>query len=417
MDAEIIAVGTELLLGQSTDTNSAWIAGNLARLGFNVFHIQSVGDNERRMEEAFRQALSRSGLVVVTGGLGPTVDDVTRKAASRALQKPLIFHEDLSKEIEERYRSRNQAYPKTNANQAFLPQGATVLSNPSGTAPGFLSKAGKSFMACLPGVPSEMKAMFETQLEPKLREMNPGRVVILSRTYRTTGLPESQLNERILELFENSLNPTVAVLAHAEGVDVRLTARAEGDAAALELLDGLGKKMTALLPHHIYGWDRDDLETIVGRLLDTRNLTLALGESLTGGLVAHRLTQVPGSTRYFRRAYVTYSDLSKTELLKVPSELIRAHGAVSRETALAMAKGCRAADGSDLGLATTGIAGPGGATGEKPVGLVYTALADEAHSWVREFRFTGPRETVKRKAAQAALEMVRRHCLGLPMED
>jgi nicotinamide-nucleotide amidase len=259
--------------------------------------------------------------------------------------------------------------------------------------------------------------MFEASVEPKLKGLNPGGQVILSRVFRTTGLPESQLNEKIRDLFENSTNPTVAVLAHAEGVDIRLTARAVGEAAASTLIDGLGKKLTGILPQHIYGWDRDDLETIVGRLLTTRNLTLSVAESLTGGLVTHRLTQVPGSTRYFRRGYVTYSNESKTELLGVPTEVLRLKGAVSRETAVAMARGCLKADKSDLGLATTGIAGPAGGSAEKPVGLVFVALADEHKDYVREFRFTGTRDAIKRKSAQAALEMVRRRCLEMAVEE
>ncbi len=416
MDAEIIAIGTELLLGQSVDTNSSWLARNLARLGFNVFRLGAVGDNERRLAEAIQLALSRSEVVLTTGGLGPTVDDVTRKAVARALQKPLVFHEELAKALEARFKARGLEYAPSNLTQAFLPQGATLVPNPGGTAPGFWCKSGKGHLACLPGVPSEMKSMFEATVEPALRALDPRGTVILSRVYRTTGLAESLLNEKILDLFEGSENPTVAVLAHAEGVDIRLTARADGSEAAVALLDALGKRMTERLPQHIYGWDQDVMETIVGRLLATRNLTLACAESLTGGLVAQRLTQVPGATRYFRRGYVTYSDESKSQLLQVPDSVLRSKGAVSPETALAMARGCRQADGADLGVSTTGIAGPAGGTPEKPVGLVYVGLADEANAWVREFRFSGTRDSIQRKTAQAALEWVRRYCLQLPME-
>jgi len=416
MNAEIIAIGTELLLGQSVDTNSSWIARNLARLGFNVFHIQAVGDNERRLEETFRQALTRSDVVVATGGLGPTVDDVTRKAAARATQRPLVFHEEYAKAIETFFQKRGMEFPKTNVNQAFLPQGSQVVPNPVGTAPGFIAKLGKSSLVCMPGVPFEMFAMFEATVEPYLKSLNAGGSVILSRVYRTTGISESALNERILDLFEGSTNPTVAVLAHAEGTDIRLTARAANEAEAKTLLEALGRQMTARLPQHIYGWDQDDLETIVGRLLATRQLTLAVAESLTGGLVTHRLTQVPGSTQYFRRGYVTYSNEAKTDCLGVSATVLSAHGAVSPEVAIAMAKGALKKDGADLGISTTGIAGPSGGSEKKPVGLVYTALVDETNTWVREFRFGGNRENIKRRTAQAILEMVRRYCLQLPME-
>lgn len=417
MNAEIVAIGTELLLGQSVDTNSSWIARNLARLGFNVFHVQAVGDNDHRLEEAFRIALSRSDVVVATGGLGPTVDDVTRKAAARATQRPLVFHEDLAKAIEEYFKKRGLEFSNTNANQAFLPQGSQVIPNPVGTAPGFIAKAGKSCLACMPGVPSEMFAMFEATVEPYLKSLNAGGTVILSRVYRTTGISESLVNERILDLFEKSTNPTVAVLVHPEGTDIRLTARASSEEEAKVMLDALGRQMTSRLPQHIYGWDQDDLETIVGRLLATRRLTLAVAESLTGGLVTHRLTQVPGSTQYFRRGFVTYSNEAKTECLDVSPTVLSAYGAVSSEVAVAMAKGCRKKDGADIGIATTGIAGPSGGSDKKPVGLVYTALADESNTWVREFRFGGGREVIKRRTAQAVLEMVRRYCLQLPMEE
>jgi nicotinamide-nucleotide amidase len=417
MNAEIIAIGTELLLGQSVDTNSSWIARNLARLGYNVFHIQAIGDNERRLEEAFRTALTRSDVVVATGGLGPTVDDVTRKAAARATQRPLVFHEDMAKAIEVFFQKRNMDFPKSNANQAFLPQGSIVVPNPVGTAPGFIAKLGKASLICFPGVPPEMMAMFEATAEPYLRQLNNGGAVILSRVYRTTGISESAVNERILDLFENSTNPTVAVLVHPEGTDIRLTARADSASEATSLLEALGRQMMSRLPQHIYGWDQDDMETIVGRLLATRRLTLAVAESLTGGLITHRLTQVPGATHYFRRGFVTYSDEAKRDCLGVSGTILSAHGAVSPEVAVAMAKGSRQKDEADIGLATTGIAGPTGGNEKKPVGLVYVALADETNAWVREFRFGGSREVIKRRTAQAALEMVRRYCLQLPMED
>lgn len=416
MNAEIIAIGTELLLGRTVDTNSSYLAKQLARLGWSVFHFQTVGDNEKRLEETFRLALSRSEMVIATGGLGPTVDDVTRKAASRATQRPLVFHEEHARSIEAFFKKRGMEFPKSNASQAFLPQGCLVVPNPVGTAPGFIAKLGKSSLVCLPGVPPEMTAMFEETVEPHLKSLHPGGTVILSRVYRTTGISESAVNERILDLFEDSTNPTVAVTVEPEGTDIRLTARAASEAEAKGLLDNLGKQLTARLPQHIYGWDQDDLETIVGRLLATRQLTLAVAESLTGGLITHRLTQVPGATGYFRRGYVTYSDEAKKDCLGVAGEILAAHGAVSAETAVAMAQGCRVKDRSDLGLATTGIAGPSGGSDKKPVGLVYIALADESTHWVREFRFGGGRTVIKRRAAQAALEMVRRYGLQLPME-
>ncbi len=417
MNAEIVAVGTELLLGQNVDTNSSWIAQRLALLGWDVFAFQAVGDNERRMEAALRLAAERSQAVLATGGLGPTVDDVTRKVAAKLSQRQLVFHEDLAKRIEERFSRSGKPFPKVNLNQAFIPQGATVVPNPVGTAPGFIVKVQKSHLICLPGVPAEMKAMFEETVGPFLKSLRPEGSLIKSRVYRTTGISESRLNEKIVDIFERSTNPTVGVLAHPEGVDIRLTAKAESGAQADTLLDSLGRVLTSRLPTVIYGLDRDGLETIVGRLLTTRRLTLAVAESCTGGLIAHRLTQVPGSSNYFLNGFVVYGNESKIRLLQVSPDLIETKGAVSRETAEFLARNCREKSRADIALSTTGIAGPGGGTPQKPVGLTYIAVADEQGAQAMEFHFTGDRETVKKKASQAALEILRRHCLQMPLSD
>ncbi|HVM31736.1 MAG TPA: CinA family nicotinamide mononucleotide deamidase-related protein, partial [bacterium] len=276
MNAEIVAIGTELLLGQSQDTNSVWLAQQLAGLGVDLFGFQAVGDNEKRMEAAIRGALERARVVLTTGGLGPTVDDVTRKVAAKLSRRPLVFHEDIAKAMEERFtRLRpGKPFPKVNLNQAFIPQGATLIPNPVGTAPGFLVKVDQATLICLPGVPAEMKAMFGETVRPFLKSQAPAGVLIKSRVYRTTGIFESALNEKIADLFESSTNPTIGVLAHKEGVDIRLTAKAESEEKADALLDGLGKTLTTRLPNHIYGLDQDGLETIVGKLLATRSLTL-----------------------------------------------------------------------------------------------------------------------------------------------
>src|SRR5580692_4273067 len=288
-----------MLLGQNVDTNSAWIARELALLGIDLYGFQAVGDNEKRIETALKLACDRSQVVITTGGLGPTVDDVTRKVIGRLAQKQLVFHDDLAKKIEERFAKfrPGKPFPKVNLNQAFIPQGASIIPNDNGTAPGFIIKVGKSHLACLPGVPAEMKAMFEETLKPFLKSLAPGGAIIKSRVFRTTGIDESALNEKILDIFENSINPTVGVLAHWEGVDIRLSAKAESEAKADSLIEGLGKILTTRLPNFIYGWDKDDLDTIVGRMLTTRQMTVATAESCTGGLISHRITQVPGSSQ------------------------------------------------------------------------------------------------------------------------
>lgn len=419
MNAEIVAIGTELLLGQNVDTNSSWLAQQLALLGVDLYAFQAVGDNEKRIEAALKLACERSQVVLTTGGLGPTVDDVTRKVAARLAQKQLVFHEELAKKIEERFaRYRpGRPFPKVNLNQAFIPQGATVIPNANGTAPGFIVRVGKSHLACLPGVPFEMKAMVEETLKPFLKSLAPGGSIIKSRVFRTTGIDESALNEKIADVFESSTNPTVGVLAHWEGVDIRLTAKAPSEAEADRLNEGLGKTLTERLPNYIYGLDQDRLETIVGRLLTTHRLTLATAESCTGGLIGHRITQVPGSSNYFLRGYVVYANEAKSEALKVDPALIQKKGAVSREVAEALAANVRKTARADIGLATTGVAGPSGGTQEKPVGLVYIALADDQSVHAFEYRFTGNRENIKNRTSQAALELLRRHCLQLPLRD
>jgi nicotinamide-nucleotide amidase len=417
MNAEIVAIGTELLLGQNVDTNSGWLAQQMALLGIDVYGFQAVGDNEKRIETALKLACERSQTVITTGGLGPTVDDVTRKVAGRLAQKQLVYNEALAKQIEEFFAKLGKPCPKVNLNQAFIPQGATVIPNPMGTAPGFIVKVGKSHLACLPGVPFEMKAMFEGTVRAFLKGLAPSGNIIKSRIFRTTGISESLLNEKIVDVFERSTNPTVAVLAHAEGVDIRLTAKAASEAEVNGLLDGLGKTVMSRLPNFIYGLDQDNMETIVGRLLTTHNLTLAVAESCTGGLITHRVTQVPGSSGYLLGGWVAYDNKVKTASLGVDPNVIQRKGAVSAEVASAMARNAREKCGADIGLSTTGVAGPSGGTAEKPVGLVYIGISDDQKSEGLEYRFTGTRETIKMRASQAALELLRRHCLGMPLKD
>jgi nicotinamide-nucleotide amidase len=416
MNIEIIAIGTELLLGQSVDTNSSWLAKEMARMGIDVYSFQAVGDNEKRIETALKGACERSQAVLTTGGLGPTVDDVTRKVAAKLASRTLVYHENIAKEIEARFARNKLPFAKVNLNQAFIPQGAVIIPNPVGTAPGFIVKVGKSHLACMPGVPAEMKSMFEATVKPFLKELSPTESLIKSRVYRTTGISESQLNEMIRDLFEKSTNPTVGVLAHKEGVDIRLTAKAASDQEADTLLDGLGKTLTQLLPNYIYGLDQEDLETIVGRMMTTRGLSLALAEFCTGGLIAHRITRVPGSSRYFKAGYVSYSNEAKTDLFGVEPALIKSKGAVSPEVALKMAEGALKRSGASIALSATGIAGPDGGTPEKPVGLVWMGLCDESGSQAVEYRFFGHRDNIQFRASQAALELLRRHVLGMALK-
>jgi nicotinamide-nucleotide amidase len=417
MNAEIVAIGTELLLGQNVDTNSAWIARQLALLGVDVYGFQQVGDNEKRMEAALKGACERSQVVITTGGLGPTVDDLTRKVAAKVGQKTLVYYENIAKAMEAKFFKTGKPFPQSNLNQAFIPQGATMIPNPVGTAPGFILKIDKTYLITLPGVPSEMKAMFEQTVKPFLKGLEPVNSIIKSRVYRTTGMSESRLNEKIADIFENSKNPTIGVLAHPEGVDIRLTAKAANEEEADKLIDTLGKVLLTRLPNYIYGLDKDELENIVGQMLTTRHMTIATAESCTGGLISRRITQVSGSSSYFLRGYVVYSNEAKSDMLKVDSKVIKNKGAVSAEVAEALAVNARIQSSASVAVSTTGIAGPTGGTEEKPVGLVYIGLSDDQTNHTFKFQFTGDREVVQMKASQAALEILRRHCLGLSLSD
>lgn len=417
MNAEIVAIGTELLLGQNVDTNSAWLAQQLALLGVDVYGFQQVGDNEKRMEAAMKGACERSQVVITTGGLGPTVDDLTRKVAAKVGQKTLVYYENLAKAMEAKFFRSGKLFPQSNLNQAFIPQGATLIPNPVGTAPGFILKIDKTYLVTLPGVPSEMKAMFEQTVKPFLKGLEPATSIIKSRVYRTTGMSESRLNEKIADIFESSKNPTIGVLAHPEGVDIRLTAKATNEEEADMLIDALGKILLTRLPNNIYGLDKDELESIVGQMLTTRHMTLATAESCTGGLISRRITQVSGSSTYFLRGYVVYSNEAKSDMLKVDPKMIKNKGAVSAEVAEVLAVNARTQSAASVAISTTGIAGPTGGTEEKPVGLVYIGLSDDQTTHTFKFQFTGDREVVQLKASQAALEILRRHCLGLSLTD
>jgi nicotinamide-nucleotide amidase len=417
MSVELLTIGTELLLGQIVDTNASWMAQRLAEAGIDVFYKSTVGDNWGRIEAAIRLAMQRAEIVIMTGGLGPTEDDLTREVLSAVLQRALRLDAAVLRHIEERFAHRRVAMAENNRKQAMVPEGAEVLHNPRGTAPGLLIRDQGRVLTCLPGVPSEMKPMLLDQVIPRLRETFGIQSRIVSRVLKTCGISESTLDQRIGDYFRDMRNPTIGVLAHAGEIHVRMTCKGEDAADIAGRLDDLEGKIRGRLGHLIFGRDDERLEAAVGRLLAARHATLAVAESCTGGLVASRLTDIPGSSAYFERGIVTYSPAAKERLLGVPPDLIQAHGLVSVEVAKAMAGGVRRLSGTVFGLATTGIAGPTGGTPERPVGLVCVGLAWEGGVSAREFRLLGDREQVKYRGAQMALEMLRRHLLGIPMDE
>ncbi len=413
MGAEILTIGTELLLGQNIDTNSAYIGEQLAEAGIDVYWKTTVGDNEGRIGEAFRLALARSEIVISTGGLGPTEDDLTCRVIAAVLARSLILDATVLEAVRRRFGERGLAMSKNNERQALIPEGATVLPNPRGTAPGLFVRLedGRALVA-MPGVPSEMQPMLRDAVIPRLRKWFGVKARIRSRVLKTCGITESKLDEIIGDLSRSSRNPTIALLAHAGEIHIRLTVKSDSDGEGERLLDDLEASLRERLGPLVFGRNEERLEEVVGRLLLNAKQTIAVAESCTGGLVCHRLTNVPGSSAYFICGEVVYSNEAKESLVGLPRELIAQHGAVSQPVAQAMASGIRDAAGTDLALGITGIAGPGGATAEKPVGLTYIALSSRGKVTCREFRFLGDRETNKLLASQGALDMLRRHMLS-----
>ena len=421
MDAEVIAVGTELLLGFVVNTDTVFLGRTLAGLGIGCYHQVTVGDSPERLEEAIRTALARADLVITCGGLGPTVDDVTLETVARATGRRLVLNRAALRRIRARFDRLGIRMPKSNARQAHFPEGAVIFPNDSGTASGFIltleNKRGRvdpaplRHLVALPGPPKELIPMATRHLIPRLRRMTGG-AVILSRTLHLTGLTESEADAKVRDLLALEGAATVGIYAHPGQVDLRITARG-GRARAKRLIAGVERRIRTRLGPFIYGADEETLESAVGSLLRRRRQTLAAAESCTGGLVSHRITEVPGSSDYFRGGVVAYANRLKEAPLGVPAALLKRHGAVSASVAEAMAAGVRRLAGSTLGISITGIAGPAGGSRKKPVGLVYIALATPRGARSQRFLFSGDRPTVKLKASQAALDWVRKY-LSVP---
>ena len=411
MRAEIIATGTELLSGGLPDTNSIFLSEELMLIGLVTAFKTVVGDNEKDMEEALRRALDRVDAVIITGGLGPTEDDITRKVVAKILKRRLVLNEDALKAVKSTLAGRGKEYANTSDRQALIPGAARLLANPVGVAPGFFLDEGNKFVAALPGVPKEMQAMFRQGLKQALEERFTGKLFIKRRVLRTFGLPESKINEAINDILKKE-NPVVGLTAKETGVDIRIIARETSAELSQVLAERTDARIREKLGDAIYGVDGQDMEEVVGALLKQRRLKLSVAESCTGGLIGARITNIPGSSEYFERGVVTYSNAAKTEMLGVPAALMDRRGAVSREVAEAMAQGIRQAARTDLGLSVTGIAGPDGGTKEKPVGLVYISLSSAHGVKTEEHKFLGNREQIRTKAAQMALDTVRRHLIG-----
>lgn len=415
MTAEIISIGDELLIGQVVNTNQAFIAERLNSVGITVSRMSTVGDDEGEILAAFRQAVNRSDVVTVTGGLGPTHDDITRAVVCTFFETGLVVDQSALENINQIFARRGYPMTRLNEEQALVPRFCTVIQNRYGTAPGyFFEKKGKQFFV-MPGVPSEMKAMVDNFLVPHFKKNSPG-FVIRHRTLKTTGIPESFLADRLGDV--NSLFPpqsgiTLAFLPVPTGVWLRISVKSRSEDEAGHSIEEVERKIREKMEKYIYAADDEELEDVVGRLLTERKLRIAVAESCTGGLIADRITNVPGSSAYFERGLTTYSDSSKISELGVPTTLFLQFGAVSREVAEAMASGARMKSNVEIGVSTTGIAGPAGGTPDKPVGLVWVGYSDKHETLALKFNFGDQRLRVKERTAQAALELLRRKLLKL----
>lgn len=414
MRAEIITIGDELLIGQVINTNASYIGRKLSEIGIKVERIVSVGDVEKEIIEELGYAFNNFDVVILTGGLGPTHDDVTKNAVCKFFNTDLVFNEDVLNQVKEFLAKRGRTeINEANKSQAFVPRKAKIITNYWGTAPGLLFEEQEKIVIVMPGVPKEMIGMMENFVINYLSQKSKG-LVIKQRVLKTTGIPEAYLYEKLKDTIEEIEKfCKIAFLPSALGVKIRITVGAKNQNEADNLISEAEKKIRDKVNEYIYGIDDEELEEVVGKLLTEKGLKLAIAESCTGGLIADKITNVPGSSRYFERGIVAYSNDAKIQILRVPEELIKNYGAVSREVAEAMAKGVREISGADIGISTTGIAGPTGATPTKPIGLVWIGYSDKNETFAKEFRFGDDRLENKQRAAQMALEILRRKLLGI----
>ena len=412
MIAEIVAIGTELLMGQIVNTDAQYLSRRLQSLGVSVYYHTTVGDNPQRMKDTLALALSRSDIVITTGGLGPTQDDISKEMAAQLLGLPMRFDEDSWRAIGEYFGKMGRYCPENNRRQAMFAEGAVILPNACGTAPGCLIEKDGKIVIQLPGPPHEMADMFEKQVYDRLAEKTGG--CIASRYLRIYGLGESTVAERCAKWIENGNDVTVAPYCSLGECQLRVTARGETERAALDKVLPVTEEIRALLGDPVYAvmdTSEGSMEEAAGRELTARGLTVATAESCTGGLVAAKLVNYPGISAALCEAHVTYANEAKVKYCGVKPETLAAHGAVSEETAREMAQGLRERCGADIVVATTGIAGPGGGTAEKPVGLVYVACADKAGVTVEKLTLRGNRERIRTLSALRALDMIRRAAL------
>ncbi len=406
MVVELISVGTEILLGNIVNTNAAFLAEKCAGLGLSCYYQDVVGDNEERLSETIRLALSRADILLLSGGLGPTQDDLTKEVAAKVMGKPLYLHEESKTAIQQYFERKGMEITDNNWKQAMVPEGCIVVDNPNGTAPGIIMAQEGKHVILMPGPPNEMIPMFETSIMPYLSELQS--CVIYSQTVKICGIGESKAETMVADLIEQQTNPTIATYAKTGEVHLRVTARAEDEKAAKKLVKPMVKELKGRFGNNIYTTDSEvTLEKSVVDLLQANGLTACTVESCTGGMLAARLINVPGVSEVFKSGYITYSNKSKRSLLGIKKNILLKHGAVSDKIAREMAKGAAMLAKTDVSVSTTGIAGPDGGSEEKPVGLVYIACNVRGTIEVRECHFSGNRTKIRESTVSAALSLMR----------
>ncbi|MCT4597661.1 MAG: competence/damage-inducible protein A [Vallitalea sp.] len=404
MTAEIIAIGTEILLGDILNTNAQYLSRQLADMGISVYYQSVVGDNETRLIETIQNAMSRANIIITTGGLGPTTDDLTKETIGKVLELPLIEHEESRDRIIEIFNKRDIKMPSNNLKQAMIPEGAIVLENNNGTAPGFIVTKGKNTIIVLPGPPNEMIPMFCEKVKDELYKLNEG--IIHSRTLKLCGIGESTVASMIQHIIDNQSNPTIAPYAKAGEVHLRITAKTNSNKEAIDLIDEMEVKVRNIVGEYIYTTDNKTLEETVVDLLNNNNLTLSLAESCTGGLLSSRIVNCSGVSEIYKEGIITYSNEAKMKYLSVSKDTLDEYGAVSEQTAREMVEGLIKNCNTSTGIAITGIAGPTGGTKDKPVGLVYIGIYYKGTITVKKCNFSGNRQKIRDRAVVEALIML-----------
>lgn len=413
MIVELVSTGTELLLGQIVNTNAVFLANRLNEIGFDVLYQTTVGDNRSRMAAVFETALARADIVITSGGLGPTQGDITKEVSANLLNIPLIMHQPSLKRIADFFKRRQIPMAENNQRQALVPEGAIIVDNERGTAPGIIIESKEKTVIHLPGPPTELEYMFMKSIKPYLQQRFGQQGIIVSKVLRAYGLGESSLEEAIKDYILSQSNPTIALLVRSGEVIVRLTAKAPTAEAATLLIATLENNIRNRIGDYIFGINDDTLEEVVGKLLTEKQLSVALAESCTGGLVTSLLTDVAGSSAYLKGSIVCYSNEVKMKAIGVDQATLEKYGAVSEETALQMAVGARKIFHTAIAVGITGIAGPGGATDTKPVGLVFIAVDGPLGTKCYEYHFIGQRKEIKHSTALAALNQLYRYALKL----